>query len=85
MDSAAIAAAAQAANQAASFGAALRMNMANQIAAALAPTLCDESLSEGGELFGRIDLVADLAVRLADAVVFRCQQPPERPKAKAER
>jgi hypothetical protein len=78
MDHAAIAAAAAAANQASMFGAALRMNMATTIAANLAPTLVDENLSTDGELVGRIDQVADIAVQLADAVMRRCQQPPTR-------
>ena len=76
LNPAAIAAAAQAAGQAAQFGAALRMNMANTIAAQLSLYIHD-SLSEGRDIDDNlINRIADCSVRLADAVMRRCQQAP---------
>jgi hypothetical protein len=78
MDAAAIAAAAQAANQAGMFGAVLRMNMANSIAAQLSLYIHD-SLNDGREIDDKlINRIADCSVRLADAVMRRCSEPPAR-------
>jgi len=78
MDAAAIAAAAQAANQAGMFGAALRMNMANGIAAQLAYSFTTRDGDAPDASDEQIAATADIAVRLADAVMLRCQQPPAR-------
>lgn len=81
MEPAAVAAAAQAANQASMFGAALRMNMANGIAANLALNFTDRLESDTPIDDDEIDQVADVAVRLADAVMRRCQIRPDQLRA----